>query len=339
MRRLATPWLVCLALPALAAEAPAPELRTAPGHPMRYWVARPPGWAAGRRYPVLVAVTDAAKQWEQTLRDYARARDAGSSPFLVVVPLAVTNGPGDVSRIREAYPYDAATWERVAREGRCRFDLDGLQAVLRDVAARDGGEPRAWLTGLEAGAHTVFLAAFAHPEWLRAAAVISGNWVGRCFRQEPAVAFSRAPERVSLPLRTWDVEGDPQVFLEQQAQALAEAREHGFGGTSVAPSRLPSRAAAPAAVVEWFAWLSGPPGPQAGARLRRLPARPWPRLGSATPSGPPARRATAPAGSSTGSGDPGKPRGSRETSSMQPAAPAASAAAAQTASCSGPHPR
>ena len=165
-------------------EAPAPVQRATPDHPMRYWVARPPGWSASGSYPVLAAIPDATKQWEETLRDYARARDTLGARFVVVVPLVVTNGPADLSRIRPAYPYDDAIWDRVRREGRCAFDLEGLEAVFRDVAARDRGVAGVFMAGVEAAGHTLF-----------------------------AVAVSLAPER------------------------------------------LPSRRAAPAAVESWFASL------------------------------------------------------------------------------------
>jgi hypothetical protein len=244
-------------------ESPPPVLRATPDHPMRYWVARPPGWSASGRYPVLAAIPDATKQWEETLRDYARARDTQGARFVVVVPLVVTNGPADVSRIRPAYPYDDEVWDRVRREGRCAFDLEGLEAVFRDVSARDRGVAGVFMAGVEAAGHTIFTVAFRRPEWLRAAAVISGNWAGRCFTAEQTGPFSTADARASLPIRTFEVEGDPGVFLDQQARALLEAREHGFAAVSRAPERLPSRLAAPSAVESWFASLpaTGPRGP------------------------------------------------------------------------------
>src|SRR5512147_224769 len=131
---LGTMWgAASLAAPSVASAAgavsPPPVLRQAPNHPMSYWVARPAAWKAGGRYPTLLAIPDATKQWEETARDYARARDAQSGRFVVVVPLVVTNGGPNLSRIRPAYPYADETWDRVAREGRCRFDLEGLDAV------------------------------------------------------------------------------------------------------------------------------------------------------------------------------------------------------------------
>jgi hypothetical protein len=238
-----------------AAAAPALVQRTTPDHPMRYWVARPNGWKDGSRYPVLVAIPDAEKLWEQTAQDYAKARDAAGLRFLVVVPLVVTNGGANLARFRPVYPYGDDVWDRVAREGRCGFDLAGLDAVARDVAARDGGESRVFMAGIEAAGHTIFSVAFRGPERLRAAAVVSGNWAGRCLTQEQTGPFSESSERASLPIRTYEVEGDPQVILDQQARALGVAREHGFAGATPAAQRLASREAAPAAIVAWFASL------------------------------------------------------------------------------------
>jgi hypothetical protein len=243
---------------AAATGAPGSFLRELASHPMRYWVARPLGWKAGGGYPVLVAIPDATKQWEETLRDYARARDRRGGRFVVLVPLVVTNGGPHIERIRPAYPYGDETWARVSREGRCRFDFDGLDAVLRDVAERDGGTGGVFMAGTEAAGHTIFALAFRHPERLRAAAVVSGNWAGRCLVQEETAPFSEAKERAALPLRTFEVEGDGPVLFDQQARAVAEAREHGFSAAALAPERLPSRAAAPDAVVAWFTSLLAP---------------------------------------------------------------------------------
>ncbi len=237
------------------AASPAPLLRETPSHPMRYWVARPAAWRAGARYPTLLAIPDATKQWEETVRDYASARDAQSARFVVVVPLVVTNGGPNLARIRPAYPYPDETWDRIGREGRCRFDLEGMDAVLRDVAERDGGAEGVFMAGTEAAGHTIFAVAFRRPERLRAAAVINGNWAGRCLSQEETAAFSEADARVSLPIRTFEVEGDGQILFDQQARAIEAAREHGFAAASLAPGRLASRAAAPSAVVSWFVSL------------------------------------------------------------------------------------
>jgi hypothetical protein len=234
---------------------PAIEERAAADHPMRYWVARPRGWKEGDRYPVLVAIPDATKLWEQTARDYARARDAAGSRFVVVVPLVVTNGGPNLSRFRPAYPYGDDVWDRVSREGRCAFDLAGLDAVVRDVAAHDGGELRVFMAGTEAAGHTIFTVAVRHPERLRGAAVVSGNWSGRCFTQEEIGPFSESTERAALPIRTYEVDGEGPVLFDQQARALTAAREHGFARASLAKRRLASREAAPAAIVGWFASL------------------------------------------------------------------------------------
>jgi poly(3-hydroxybutyrate) depolymerase len=253
---LVVAFLAATTLPVAAvAESPAITQRAAPDHPMGYWVARPDGWKQGERYPVLVAIPDAEKLWQQTAQAYVTARDAARARFVVVVPLVVTNGGANVSRMRAAYPYGDEVWERVAREGRCAFDLAGLDAVLRDVAARDGGEPRAFIAGTEAAGHTIFMVAFRRPERLAAAAVVSGNWAGRCLTQEEIAPFSESKERVSLPIRTYEVDGDPPVILDQQARALTEAHEHGFAQASVAGQRLASRQAAPAAIIEWFSSL------------------------------------------------------------------------------------
>ena len=53
-----------------------------------------------------------------------------------------------------------------------------------------------------------------------------------------------ADARVSLPIRTFEVEGEGPILFDQQARALEAGREHGFAAASLAPGRLASRAAA-----------------------------------------------------------------------------------------------
>src|SRR5690349_6314349 len=72
-----------------AATAP-PVLRTAAGHPMKYWLSLPTGWTAAKTWAVLVVVTDARREFEATAREFARAR--GTLPVVIVVPATLTSG-------------------------------------------------------------------------------------------------------------------------------------------------------------------------------------------------------------------------------------------------------
>ena len=94
------------------------------------------------------------------------------------------------------------------------------------------GEPQAFLTGWEAGGHTVWAQALRHPERWRGVAPVTANYQRRGI---DSTSISRAPERASLPIQPFRC-GAPTggvahaiTFLDQQtALALSDARAHGF---------------------------------------------------------------------------------------------------------------
>lgn len=197
--------LVLAAAPAVTQATPKPapriELRTAAGHPMKYWLGRPAGMRPGERLPILVVITDARREFEAAASAFLAAEDSlvgkAAARYLIVVPATLTSG-GTAQSVQQAYPYDAAAWARAAKDGNCTFDDEGLAAVLADVrrtAPADTG--RACLTGLEAAGHVVFAQAFRHPERWRAVIVVAPNWQGRCM---DASAWSTGASRARLPI-------------------------------------------------------------------------------------------------------------------------------------------
>lgn len=218
-----------------AASPPPPVLRTATTHPMKYVVALPEGWASGNAWPVAVLIPDASRDFDGNLAAFERAR--GSLPYILVAPHVVTSG-GTNYRLADSYRYSDADWKRVADDGDWRFDDEGIAAVLADVRKEFGGEDRVFLTGWEAGGHTVWAYAFRHPERLRAAAPVSPNWRGR-WVAEPD--WSRSPARAALPVKVLfcdrsktDVPVGWDAWLGQSKEAMAAARAHGFANVSFA---------------------------------------------------------------------------------------------------------
>jgi poly(3-hydroxybutyrate) depolymerase len=210
--------------------APRIELRTAAGHPMKYWLGQPAGLGPGERLPILVVITDARRAFEATASAYVAAQ-AAHPRFLVVVPATLGSG-GTAQNVKQAYPYDDAAWARAAKDGNCAFDDDGLAAVLADVrktAPADQG--RAYLAGLEAAGHVIFAQAFRHPERWRAVIAVAPNWAGRCMDD---AAWSADSSRVRLPILVLHGERDSlwaaSPLPGQAAQAEAAARAHGFRG-------------------------------------------------------------------------------------------------------------
>ena len=213
--------------------AQAPTLRTARGHAMQYYISLPRGWTKDRKWPVVFTIDGGNKAWLDNAQAFAHARDEKNLPFIIVTPLVLTNGGGDLQNLRHLpqYNYPVAVWDDVERNGRCAFDIEGLEAVMRDVQAEYSGDAKFFITGWSAGGHLTWAMIFRYPERLRGAVLTGANF-GRCFTKEietPDV-FSTAPERTELPVKILDGEHDPQIAdLERQnLTLLRSAQDHGY---------------------------------------------------------------------------------------------------------------
>src|SRR5262245_49057513 len=111
--------LVCLAVSAQL------QHQTLPSHPMQVYMSLPSGWQRGTPYLVVVAIESAEREFAPYFKKFVQAR--GSSPFIVAVPLVVTNGG---SRYKEGpgYQYSDAVWKRIDADP-WKFDDEGLQAL------------------------------------------------------------------------------------------------------------------------------------------------------------------------------------------------------------------
>ena len=123
-------------------------------------------------------------------------------------------------------------WGEIERD-RCKFDTDGIAAVAADIRKLFGGEDRYFLTGWEAGGHTVWSMIFEHPEALRAVAPAVTNYAGRCLES----GFSTAVARVDLPIIVFQVasgrDAPPGKYVYMQSQqAMKIAVERGFHNVS-----------------------------------------------------------------------------------------------------------
>jgi hypothetical protein len=254
-------WVLSVAL--LAGYAPAtavPATGANPGisahraatHAMRYRIALPHGWVASRTWPVLVVIPDARRDFEANLGRFVDAR--GERPYILVAPEVLSCG-GARTRTRDHYSYTASEWDSLQGGDDFAFDDGGLAAVLADVHTQWHGESRAFLTGWEAGGHTVWAQTFRHPERWRGVAPVTTNYQQRGV--DPA-SFSRAPERRTLaiqPLRCGAPTGEAgaavQAIDRQIAQALSDARDHGFAPRPVSVVAGADHGPLPEAVLAW----------------------------------------------------------------------------------------
>jgi hypothetical protein len=268
MRALHT--LAVLSLPAfLGAQAPgSTSVQRTTAHPMAYHLVLPKTWKPGGSWPVVVAVEAAGMDFPANARAFAAA--LGDRPWIIVVPHTLTSGP---TRYREAehWVYSPGDWAVAAKAGRWGFDEAGLPAVLADVHARFGGEPRAWLTGWEAGGHTVWGMLLRHPEWWKGVAPVSTNYQGRYLDAENSEKRCDAPARLSehgsrktLPVKVFFCDTLPgpeeagrQFWFSQTRAAIRVAEAHGFAPIPLEVLKGRPHGPQAEAVLAWFEAQAG----------------------------------------------------------------------------------
>ena len=74
-------------------------------------------------------------------------------PFIIVAPFNVNNSRSG-RRDPKVFPYCQETWDRIEKDGDCRFMADGLTQIIRDVQKEYNGEEKYFITGFEAGVST-----------------------------------------------------------------------------------------------------------------------------------------------------------------------------------------
>jgi hypothetical protein len=208
-----------------------PKLLTASTHPIQYYLSLPEGWTAGKKWPVVVVIDSAERDFLQAANNFAQARQ--HRPFILITPLVVTNG-GAGFRSVPTYHYSDAVLNQIQDSGPFKFDLDGITAIMKDVVREYGGEEKYFITGLEAAGHTIWGIVFNRPEALRGAAIVCSNYLGRWVDE---AHISSAAERGRLPVRNFIgskdelcLPGHP-IFTQMQ-KAVSIAQAHGYGNVS-----------------------------------------------------------------------------------------------------------
>ena len=210
-----------------------PQLKTASTHAIEYYLSLPQGWSAEKKWPVVVVIDSADRQFSDAAAAFARARK--DLPFIIVTPLVVTNG-GAGFRSVPTYHYSNAVWDRIQNDGQFKFDMDGITAIMQDVVKQYGGEDKYFITGLEAAGHTVWGVLFNHPEATRGAALVCPNYLGRWVDE---ARISSAPERTSLPIQNMvgtkdELCAEGQPIYTQMQRAIKVAQDHGYKSVSLA---------------------------------------------------------------------------------------------------------
>lgn len=208
-----------------------PQLKTASSHPIQYYLSLPEGWIAGKKWPVVVIIESADREFLEAANAFLQARQ--HRPFILVTPLVVTNG-GSGFRNVPTYHYSDAVWTRIQDSGQFTFDMEGINAVMQDVVKQYGGDDHYFLTGFEAGGHTVWGILFNHPEATRAVALVCPNYLGRWVDEQHLSTASRADLPIKNFIGTKDElcsAGHPIYTQMQRAMSLASS--HGYNNVSL----------------------------------------------------------------------------------------------------------
>jgi poly(3-hydroxybutyrate) depolymerase len=228
-------------------------LKTASSHPMQYFLSLPVNWNNQKKWPIVVIIESADKAYKENALRFVSARK--EMPFILIAPFNVNNSRYG-RRDPKVFPYSKETWDIIDKTGDCKFNMDGITGIVKDVQAQYSGEQKYFITGFEAGAHTVWQFLFQHPEILRAAAPVAGNYNQNSCMADPSL-FSKDSALVTLPVRGfWGSEdtlsGPGGVFYSQWKNAVQAASAHGYKNISEAVIPGKGHVPLPAAVLGWF---------------------------------------------------------------------------------------
>jgi len=187
-----------VAIAGISASAQTSELNLvkASNHPMQYYISLPKGWDASRQWPVAVVLEAADKDYKVNAERFIATR--GNLSFIIVAPLNTNNGNSG-RRDPAVFPYSTETWDYMEKVGDCQFNDEGILNIIADVAKQYNGETKVYLTGFEAGTHTLYSMVFNHPETLMAAVPVAGNWRNRCYVAEQ---ITKDPNKKKFPIHS-----------------------------------------------------------------------------------------------------------------------------------------
>ncbi|MGC4021161.1 MAG: hypothetical protein QM734_04070 [Cyclobacteriaceae bacterium] len=200
-------------------------------HPIQYFLSLPKNWSKDKTWPVVMVLEAADKEYKKNAEKFIAAR--GDMPFILIAPFNTNNG-NQGRRDPNLFPYSTETWDYMEKIGDCQFNEDGIQQIIKEVSAKYNGEQKVFMTGFEAGTHVLWSIVFNHPEWLRAAASVEGNFRNRCI--EPS-KVSTDPSRKNLPVKSFL--GDKDEYFgpngknyNQWAEVKSIAQNNGFENVS-----------------------------------------------------------------------------------------------------------
>jgi poly(3-hydroxybutyrate) depolymerase len=227
------------------------ELKKASDHPIQYYISLPTNWSAKTKWPVVIIISDAEKQFKKDAEEFISAMK--DMPFIIVSPFITTNGTQG-HRNPTIYPYSKSVWDTIDKISICKFDIDGLQSIIKDVKKNYSGSDKVFITGFEGGAHLVWAMIFQHPELLYAAAPVAGNYRDRCMETN---SFSNDASRSTLPIKNFTGLDDTNFgvngkLYNQYLEAKKLALAHGYKNISETEVKDKGHVPLPGSVLDYF---------------------------------------------------------------------------------------
>lgn len=227
------------------------QLKKASDHLIQYYISLPNNWSSKTNWPVVIMLSDAEKQFKKDAEQFVSARK--DLPFIVIAPFITTNG-NQGHRDSTIYPYSKSVWDSIDKISICKFDIDGLQSIIKDVKKNYSGSGKVFITGFEAGTHLVWAMIFQHPELLYAAAAVAGNYRSRCMESN---SFSSDPSRINLPIKSFTGSNDKDFGVNgrvysQYQEAKSVALSHGYKNISETEVQGKAHVPLPENVLDYF---------------------------------------------------------------------------------------
>ena len=228
--------------------------KTISGGLMKYYISLPKGWKKDKKWPVIIAVEAAEKEFKLNAVRFSEA--AALTPYIIVSPVIVSNGNSG-RRNAVVYPYSTETWDKIDAMSDCVFDIEGVKQIIKDVAKDYNGEEKVYFTGFEAGTHLAWTFTFKYPEILNGVAIVAGNFKGRCV---DTGAISGNSARITLPIH--NIIGSKDGFYGKQGRnyyqwenAKQLAKDHGYQNITEVIIQDAEHTSLPKNVVEYFETL------------------------------------------------------------------------------------
>ncbi|MAG56039.1 MAG: hypothetical protein CMJ83_07095 [Planctomycetes bacterium] len=190
-------------------------------HPLQAMVLIPKKWTPKAKAPVLVYIDGAGCRFEEAAKVYRPIIDKEN--YVLVIPYTFSNG-NELEASR--YPYDPKIVQQYAannyRQGRIRWDVEGLDDVLAQVTADYATDDRLFWTCWSGGGMLTYWWIHHRPETLRAVAPASPNYWSWCKEGGKASKDGHPPVRIFTGSE--DSAGQARIF-PQSDEAVVELKK------------------------------------------------------------------------------------------------------------------